>query len=148
MNRRLLKDELIRDEGLKLEAYQDSVGLWTIGVGHLLGEEKRMTKITMAEAMALLEMDIDSALQIAFRFCPELFPGESEKYDVRARALTNMAFNLGDRIFQFQNTRHFLRLAMYSAGAENMLDSKWAGQVGDRAKRIAKLIETGVEQTA
>jgi len=61
MDRKVLKAELVRDEGLKLVSYRDTVGLWTIGVGHLLGTQRRMTEITNAEAMALLEAEIGRA---------------------------------------------------------------------------------------
>ena len=50
--------EFIRQaEGCKLSAYQDSVGVWTIGVGSTKGVHKGMT-ITQEQADALLESDL------------------------------------------------------------------------------------------
>jgi len=49
-------------EGLKLKAYQDSAGIWTIGYGTILYEDGRHVKrgdvITQEQADALLEAEI------------------------------------------------------------------------------------------
>lgn len=140
MNYELLKKELVRDEGLRLKAYKDTVGLWTIGVGHLLGKECLQLMITEANAMKLLDEDIKIAEGVAFKLLPE-----AKKWDdVRQRALVNMAFNLGNRLGQFKNTLKFMREKQWSQASANMLKSKWAEQVGKRANRLAKMIETGV----
>ena len=44
-------------EGLKLEAYQDSVGVWTIGYGHTKGVTPSM-KITESQANNLLKTEL------------------------------------------------------------------------------------------
>ena len=140
MNRALLEKELIRDEGKHLEAYQDSLGYWTIGIGHLLGRERRMTTITERECSALFSSDLLIAEMDAIR----IVPGFSLLNEVRQRALVNMAFNLGgSRLHEF---RHFLAAmadqSWVKAGAE-MMDSRWATQVGNRAKRLEHMVRTG-----
>lgn len=45
-------------EGLRLEAYKDAVGVWTIGYGHTAGV-KAGQKITAEEASRLLTEDLD-----------------------------------------------------------------------------------------
>ena len=66
-----LIDDLKRDEGLRLKAYQDSVGVWTIGHGHNLEADPPMLKqqavlrtagIDRAEAERLLAADIAVAI--------------------------------------------------------------------------------------
>lgn len=47
-------------EGLRLHAYQDSVGAWTIGVGHTLGVYEGQ-QITTMEADRLLRADLETA---------------------------------------------------------------------------------------
>lgn len=138
-DRSRLKQDLIRDEGLRLEAYKDSVGLWTIGVGHLLGTEPRMTKITNIEAMALLDADIVDAEHVLDGWIPLW----ANLDGVRQRALLNFCFNLGNRVLQFVNTRNYLLKQDWDGAANNMLMSKWADQVGARAKRLAAMLETG-----
>lgn len=135
----LLRRELLRDEGVRLEAYKDSVGLWTIGVGHLLGDQPRMTRITQQEADALLDYDIDSAEALAMTLVPNP--------DVRAtasrwRAIVNMTFNLGSRLAQFHRFLAALDNGQWDAAADEMLQSKWAKQVGARANRLAFDVST------
>ena len=63
---------------------------------------------------------------------------------VRQEAIVNMLFNLGLPTFlAFKKTLKFLAENKYSQAAEEMLDSKWARQVGDRAKELAYMVETG-----
>ncbi len=54
-------------EGLRLDAYQDSVGVWTVGYGHTgpgLGEG---VKVTDAEAEAMLLADLGDAVRCVNR---------------------------------------------------------------------------------
>ncbi len=53
-------DLIKKYEGLKLSAYQDSVGIWTIGYGHT-GGVKQGDTCTLAQATAWLLNDISSA---------------------------------------------------------------------------------------
>lgn len=138
-----LREELIRDEGWRLEAYRDSVGLWTIGVGHLLGKSCRMISITIDECEALLDHDVEIAKDSVARLLPGWFDDVSRD-DVRSRALINMAFNLGGyRLGQFKKFLKAMDEGRFDAAAKEMLDSKWAGQVGARAQRLAKMIREG-----
>ena len=50
-------DLLTHFEGLRLEAYQDSVGVWTIGYGHTKGVTPSM-KITESQANNLLKTEL------------------------------------------------------------------------------------------
>ena len=47
-------------EGLRLNAYQDSVGVWTIGYGHTMGVKPGQT-ITQQQAQAFLQQDLGVA---------------------------------------------------------------------------------------
>jgi lysozyme len=141
MDRSKLKQELIRDEGIRLCAYQDSVGLWTIGVGHLLGTEKRMLRITPSEAEALLDMDIDAAIARVVRL--GVTPLSPSTADPRYRVLVNMSFNLGDRLNGFRKFLAAFRDANWAEAAEEMMSSKWAAQVGPRAERLRDMVLNG-----
>jgi lysozyme len=136
----LLKEELTRDEGMRLTAYKDSVGLWTIGVGHLLGSTPRMTVITAAEADALLTADLQAAIARAKSLCPSFGVGEGRH--VRDRALVNMAFNLGNRLAGFKKFLAAVNSNDWATAGVEMMDSQWAKQVGARAVRLRKMIET------
>jgi lysozyme len=143
MDRQKLKEELKRDEGIRLKAYQDTVGLWTIGVGHLLGVEQRMSDITAGEASALLDYDINIAIERAIQLIdPPLaipLPGD----DVRLRALVNMSFNLGGRLAGFKKFLAAYNARDWETAAKEMMDSRWAEQVGSRAVRLRDMILEG-----
>lgn len=135
-----LKDDLIRDEGLKLQAYKDTAvpPNWTIGVGHLLGPTPRMSEITGREAMALLDADIEDAAALAAKLV-------GLDYDeVRWRAVVNMAFNLGNRLETFVNFLAAYKAKDWPRAASEMMRSVWAVQVGDRAIRLHDMILNGV----
>lgn len=142
MNKQLLALELTRDEGVRLEAYKDSLGFWTIGVGHLIHDNgsPRVLRITENEANAWLLMDIEHAIGLA----RETF-GEGFDYlsDARQRALTNMAFNLGSKLAGFRKFLAAAREGNWVTASIEMMDSKWATQVGARAERLRDMVLNG-----
>jgi len=143
MNREMLQEDLVRDEGEVLHAYQDSEGFWTIGVGILI-DARRGGGITREESRYLLgnriaraEADLDRAL-----------PWWREMTERRQRALANMCFNMGigntkKGLLSFKVTLGHLQAGRYEDAAREMLDSTWAKQVGERAERLAEMIRVG-----
>lgn len=75
-------------EGLRLEAYQDSVGVWTIGYGHTKGVKKGDV-ITQEQAEAFLKEDIQQAVADIERLVKQ--PLTQHQFD----ALVDFDFNLG-----------------------------------------------------
>lgn len=131
--------QLRRDEGCRLSPYTDSTGNLTIGVGRNLTG----TGITAEEAEYLLGNDIYRAIAGIAKF----LPWADTLDDARYGCLVNMTFNLG--IGGLMNFEHFLAAMKdrdWPTAAKEMLDSKWAGQVGLRANRLAVQIETGIWQ--
>ncbi len=56
----------------------------------------------------------------------------------------NMIFNMGlSRFSGFIKTIGYIENGQYFMAATEMLDSKWAKQVGKRARTLAKLMEAG-----
>ena len=139
MDREKLKQELTRDEGIKLEAYEDSVGIWTIGVGHMLGADRRMSRITPRECAALFDMDIDEAVARVVL----LMSGVENVSDARLRALINLSFNLGNRLLGFKKFLAAFSVGDWKTAAKEMMDSRWAQQVGPRAERLRDMVLNG-----
>lgn len=139
MKKKLLKDEfeemLMRHEGLRLKPYKCTAGKLTIGVGRNLDDNG----ITEAEAIMMLKYDIEVARSALLRY------GWFVTMDsIRQEAIINMVFNLGmPRFLQFKKTIEHLQNKEWNLAAAEMLRSKWAEQVGNRAKEIAKIIVTG-----
>ncbi len=129
---------LIRHEGLRLKPYKDSVGKLTIGVGRNLDDKG----ITKEEAMHLLLNDIYDTMSDLDRTLP-WWRGLDE---VRKAILINMCFNLGlPRLMTFRKMLKALEDRNYELAAKEMLDSKWAKQVGNRAIELSEMMRTGKE---
>ena len=127
-----LRADLIRDEDRRLKPYRDSVGKLTIGVGRNLDD----VGLSIAETDMLLGNDIARAVLDLDRFASwwRMLPDDA------GRGLINMCFNLGwPRLSTFVLMLAALQAKDYERAATEALDSKWAGQVGDRADRIAAL---------
>lgn len=138
MNTERLIDQLIRDEGLKLKPYTDTVGKLTIGIGRNLDD----VGISESEARYMLKNDISKVLAELTK--QNWFNGLDEPRQV---AIANMAFNLGvEGLLGFKNMIDCLKCGKFKLASEHALASKWAGQVGARARRIAEQIATGVYQ--
>lgn len=132
-----LLEMLIRDEGVRLKPYKDTVGKLTIGVGRNLDD----VGISKEEAYVLLRNDLDKAAKSLFTN----FPWVKVLNEARIAALINMAFNLGiGGLAGFKNFLKALKEENFPLAAEEMLKSKWAEQVGARAYRLSVMINTGV----
>ena len=128
--------DLKRDEGWRPSVYQDHLGYWTIGYGFLVDDRKGGTipKQIAEEWLALVVARNWDVLM-------DLEPWVHDQPDEVKRALGNMAYQLG-----VQGLRNFKKmLAKLEAGdragaADEALDSKWAKQTPERARRVAALL--------
>jgi lysozyme len=138
MNRELLMKELVHDEGCRLHMYKDSLGVETIGIGHNL----RDVPISERAAGVIFEDDLRNVEDALDRELP-WWRSLSEE---RQRVVANMAFNLGVLgLLEFKRTLRAMEIGDYKAAAVGMLSSRWASQVGDRAVRLAKLMDPDME---
>ena len=134
-----LKNQLILHEGLELKSYTCSAGYVTLGVGRNVEE----LGITEDEARYLLDNDI-------LRVSKELdnaMPWWREMSEVRQRVVVDMVFNLGiSRFLNFRKAINAMQEQDWEEAAAQMLDSRWADQVGQRSHRLAKaMIEDTLE---
>lgn len=81
-----------RHEGLRLKAYQDSAGVWTIGYGSTGGVREGDT-INEAQAEALLKVDLRTAEKEVNR---HKLPLNQNQFD----ALVSFTFNVGAGAFR------------------------------------------------
>ena len=134
-----LREQLIRDEDNKQFVYADSVGVPTIGVGRNLLAKG----LSALEREFLLHNDIaEHTLEIW-----QNIPWASQLDEVRLEVLINMSFNLGTAgLMKFAKFLAALKAKQYDVAAREMLDSKWAAQVGPRATRLSQQIITGIRQ--
>lgn len=138
VNRQAMVRQLRLHEGERLRPYRCTAGKLTIGVGRNLDDRG----ITPEESAVLLSNDISLVEAQVFR----ALPWALTMNEVRQRVLIDMAFNLGiDGLLAFKRTLATMQSGSYQDAARMMLDSKWAGQVGQRAERLSRMMATGLE---
>ena len=134
----IAKPRIMAEESCRLDAYQDSLGIWTIGWGH--AHVAPGTVWTQQQADTTLDADLFNAIHdLDFHLA-----WWRDLDVVRAAVLLNMAFNMGvEGLLRFHNTLTFIQDGNYAAASGGMLSSKWAKQVGPRATRLARMMKTG-----
>lgn len=139
VNLDLMRQELIRDEGVRYSAYQDHLGYWTIGVGRLI-DHRRGGRLTPDEVEYLLSNDIRRCLE-DIQTEPWFLALDT---DNRRRALVNMRFQLGSRgIRTFRNSLRMIQERRWADAGVNLRRSKWYNQTTKRAERVIRMIENG-----
>lgn len=94
--------ELIRKfEGLRLHAYQDSVGVWTIGYGTTDGVHSGMI-ITAALAESLMEADVKQRAAMIESWLEVNVTGNEMS------AMISLAYNIGMKAFHHSEVLTFL----------------------------------------
>jgi len=136
MNKEFLVSQLQKHEGLRLKPYKDSVGKLTIGYGRNLDDKG----ISNLEANLMLANDIhECIIQVQEHI---LFFGKLN--DIRQNVLINMCFNLGIYgLLGFKKFLSALEREDFEDASIEMLDSRWALQVGIRATELSEQIRTG-----
>ena len=140
LDKEKLRQQLIKHEGCKQYAYTDSLGYLTIGVGHLI-DQRKGGKLSMDSIYSILDEDIEAKcaeLDQHLEWWRNLDP-------VRQQVLANMAFNMGiGGLLGFHNFLSHLQHGEWKGASIEMLDSKWASQVGNRARELAQMVEYGI----
>jgi len=140
-HKEVLAGQLLRHEGLELKLYKCPAGKWTIGAGRNLEDRG----ITEEEALYLLRNDIEISIDELIN----TFPWFSRLDGVRQMALVDLHFNLGlGTLKTFSKTLSLIEQAIegkvpWSEVSSELLNSRWADQVGHRSQTIANMIRTG-----
>lgn len=133
-------DQLTREEGEVLHAYEDHLGYLTIGVGILI-DKRKGGGITKEESRFLLLNRVKGVVE-GIRKHLSWF--DSIGNEPRKAVLIGMAFQMGlNGLLGFKNTLEMIRVGDYDKAAVGMLNSLWARQTPARAKRMAKQMESG-----
>lgn len=135
--------DIANDEGVVFEIYEDHLGNKTVGIGHLITKDDPEyglptgTPVSEQRVMELYEQDLDTAVDDVFT----LFPMVREYPNRVKRVLINMAFNLGlKRLAGFKRMIGHVKRCNWFEAADEMLRSKWATQVPNRANALAKMM--------
>lgn len=158
MSRERLRADLRKDEGTgpvkngRMLPYWDCCGKtlrechcnprWqgTLTIGY--GRNLEVNGLRLSEGDLLLDHDIDDAVRdVTSRYgvwFDDLDPP-------RQATLVEMCFNVGlDALAKFKRMIAAVARQDYEAASVEMLSSKWADQVGARARRLAEQLRSGV----
>ena len=99
---------LAHHEGVRVKPYKCPAGLWTIGIGHLIGDGKSLPPewnrtFTLKEIYDLLATDVQKFERGVLRLLPNVNLSQNE-FD----ALVSFSFNLGLGTFQRSTIRQAL----------------------------------------
>ena len=152
-----LLEELVKHEGLRLQVYQDTLGIDTIGIGRNL-KDRGISKeeldeldiptidhvyeygITAADAILLAENDV----QIVEEELLRAHPCVEDLDAVRQLVLVDMAFNMGvPRLCKFKKMWNAIHEKKFDIASKEMLDSRWANQVKSRSVKLANAMHNG-----
>ena len=124
-------------EGLRLKPYKCTAGKLTIGYGRNLED----AGISQAEADMMFERDFAMAESEVKRLCKANQIDWENLIEQRFYVLTDMMCNVGyNRLSKFNKFLYALKTGSYTAAADEMLDSVWAKQVGNRATQLSALM--------
>tara|TARA_R100001163_G_scaffold32344_1_gene25164 strand:+ start:6933 stop:7343 length:411 start_codon:yes stop_codon:yes gene_type:complete len=130
MNEERLLEQLVIHEGLKLQPYRCTSDKLTIGVGRNLDD----VGISTEEAEYLLKNDVKRCVDQ----CERTFDWFEDESDNVREAVVNLVFNMGmTRFLQFKKTIAHIENGDYELAGMELLDSRYAEQVGQRAIDVA-----------
>ena len=139
-----IKQMVIANEGWRTKPYKDSRGLWTVGVGHLIGNGKTLPKewdreLTNEEVRQLFEKDFDEHLKQA-----QKTPGWDKANEAGRAGLIDLTYNMGGYWYtKFKKAAAFLKDGNFKDAALELKNSAWYKQVGGRAPVTISLISSG-----
>ena len=154
------RDELVKmiaiHEGIVLNVYQDHLGIDTVGIGRNL-QDRGITDGELSFINKTMDEVYENGLteEEAYYLCmndiaiveKELLankPIVNQLNDVRQMVLVDMAFNMGvPRLMEFKNMWLAIEKVNYQLANEEMIDSRWAGQVGSRAMKLSLAMKNG-----
>ena len=139
-----LREQLKIDEGVRYEVYDDHLGYKTFGIGHLVkttDEEYGApvgTPVSEDRVNSVFDEDVETYINESKKVFSNLEDMPQEVQQV----IVNMCFNMGaPRLSQFKKFIKAIQDEDWATASVEMLDSRWANQVGSRADRLSDRIK-------
>ena len=137
-----LIEKIKETEGFKERIYEDSLGMPTVGYGFLLtaltadelalngGKAEPMSKDVADKILKLKLEKLTAAVFATFNWLKEKPKNIQE-------VVIEMAYQLGvSKVKKFVTTMHHIRVGEYRAAYQSGMNSLWAKQTPNRAKKV------------
>tara|TARA_R100000234_G_C4956439_1_gene159771 strand:- start:103 stop:543 length:441 start_codon:yes stop_codon:yes gene_type:complete len=141
MNIDRLRKQLEIDEGCKYVIYLDHLNLPTHGIGHLILESDPEygqpvgTPVSEDRVKECFEKDLESVQKDCYR----LYDDFDDLPETVQEIIANMLFNMGlGRMKAFRGMKRNVDARQWDKAADEMVDSRWYNQVGERSKRLVE----------
>ena len=138
MNLNKLQKQIMFEEGVKYEIYNDHLGYKTFGVGHLVratdpeNEMEVGTKVSKMRVAECFEADLYVAINDMEKFTEGMEVDDNVK-----ECVTEMVFQLGlPRLNKFRKFKEALLENDIKTAQAEMKDSLWYKQTTNRADRL------------
>ncbi len=136
-----LREELIADEGMRLDVYRCTENHLTVGVGHKIvagdAEHGKPEGFTITERRMKQLFDLDIA--IVREDCHRLYEDFADLPEEAQRIIANQMFNMGlPTMKRFRGMKRCVDERNWAGAADEMVDSRWYEQVTNRANRLVK----------
>lgn len=141
-------DILNFEEGFREKPYIDTEGYPTVGTGFLIGPKgAALSNYTFTLPKEVSDVWLQSLVSSCVRamsanaiISPALRKVEGARHDI----LVSMGYQLGvNGLAGFKNTLSMIAAGNFSGAASGMLNSLWARQTPNRARRHAEVMRTG-----
>ena len=146
MNLNKLQKQIMFEEGVKYEIYNDHLGYKTFGVGHLVratdpeNEMEVGTKVSKMRVAECFEADLYVAMNDMEKFTEGMEVDDNIK-----ECVTEMVFQLGlPRLNKFKNFKQALLDGDIETAQAEMKDSLWYRQTTNRAERLIEKLGKSV----
>ena len=117
-------------EGYSKKVYKDTLGYDTIGIGFLV------SSLELDEDVCdiILERRLKKNEEVLQRKMTNYINLPTEVQNI----IQNMYYQMGNRLFNFVKTLHYIESGKWRAASVEMLDSLWAKQTPNRAKELSE----------
>ena len=128
-----LLENIKESEGFRSKVYQCTEGHDTIGYGFAIKDlvlSRDMCDTILETKVAELKLIVNQKI-----------PFIEDLPDVVQEVLYEMYYQMGNSLFKFKKTLKHLENKDYRLAAKEMLDSRWAGQTPNRAKKLSNYVK-------
>ncbi len=130
-----LIEQIKKAEGFRGMPYEDSLGIPTIGYG---------TKLPIDEEEA--ELLLKKRLNDTIKDLKRAYPRFEELPPTIQEVLLDMGYNMGiPRLMKFKKMWKAIDEGDWERMADEMVDSRWYHQVGNRSKNLVKIVRDYAE---